>query len=76
MRQQTNLKRWKHSVSMDKGGWQKRYLVYQKNVGEYVTARKFQNMAKEMLLKASLYKCIGYQFANQKSDQIVKGAIN
>ena len=25
MRQQTNLKRWKHSVSYDKGGWQKRY---------------------------------------------------
>jgi transposase len=23
--------------------------------GEYVTARKFQNMAKEMMLKASLY---------------------
>ena len=25
MRQQTNLKRWKHSVTMDKGGWQKQY---------------------------------------------------
>jgi hypothetical protein len=23
--------------------------------GEYVTARKFQNMAKELILKASLY---------------------
>ena len=56
MRQQTNLKRWKHSVSYGQR-WMAEtvFSSIKRTFGEYVTARKFQNMAKEMLLKASLY---------------------
>ena len=56
MRQQTNLKRWKHSVSYGQR-WiaETVFSSIKRTFGEYVTARKFQNMAKEMLLKASLY---------------------
>jgi transposase len=55
-RQQTNLKRWKRSVS-----YGQRWIVetvfssIKRMFGEHVTARKFSNMAKELILKASLY---------------------
>jgi hypothetical protein len=56
IRQQTNLKRWKRSVSYGQR-WMAEtvFSSIKRTFGEYVTARKFQNMAKEMLLKASLY---------------------
>lgn len=56
IRQQKNLKRWKHSVSYGQR-WMAEtvFSSIKRTFGEYVTARKFQNMAKEMILKASLY---------------------
>ena len=56
IRQQKNLKRWKHSVS-DGQRWMAEtvFSSIKRTFGEYVTARKFQNMAKELILKASLY---------------------
>src|SRR6476660_10125727 len=56
IRQQTNLKRWKRSVSYGQR-WMAEtvFSSIKRTFGEYVTARKFQNMAKEILLKASLY---------------------
>ena len=56
LRQQTNLKRWKRSVS-----YGKRWMVetvfscIKRMFGEYVNARKFHNMTKELVIKASLY---------------------
>jgi len=56
LRQQTNLKRWKRSVS-----YGKRWMVetvfscIKRMFGEYVNARKFHNMTKELIIKASLY---------------------
>ena len=56
LRQQTNLKRWKRSVS-----YGKRWMVetvfscIKRTFGEYVNARKFHNMTKELIIKASLY---------------------
>src|ERR671923_1357241 len=56
VRQQTNLKRWKRSVSYGHR-WMAEtvFSSIKRTFGEYVTARKFQNMAKELILKASLY---------------------
>ncbi|HZD36558.1 MAG TPA: IS5 family transposase [Nitrososphaeraceae archaeon] len=61
IRQQTNLKRWKHSVSYGQR-WMTEtvFSSIKRTFGEYVTARKFHNMAKELILKASLYN----MFAN------------
>ena len=39
--QQANFKRWKRSISMDIGGWQKRHFSIKRMFGEHVTARKF-----------------------------------
>jgi transposase len=56
LRQRTNLKRWKRSVS-----YGKRWMVetvfscIKRTFGEYVNARKFHNMTKELIIKASLY---------------------
>src|SRR5215472_17287261 len=56
LRQRTNLKRWKRSVS-----YGKRWMVetvfscIKRMFGEYVNARKFHNMTKELIIKASLY---------------------
>jgi hypothetical protein len=53
IRQQTDFKRWKRSVS-----YRQRWMAetvfssIKRTFGEYVTARKFQ---KELILKASLY---------------------
>ena len=59
MRQQTNLKRWKHSVSYGQR-WMAEtvFSSIKRTFGEYVTARNFQNMAKELILKASLYNMV------------------
>jgi transposase len=55
--QKTNLQQWKNSVS-----YGQRWIVEsvfscikRMFVGEYVTAIRFENMIKEMILKASLY---------------------
>ena len=56
LRQQTNLKRWKHSM-----GYGQRWMAetvfscIKRMFGEYVNARKFHNMTKELVIKASLY---------------------
>lgn len=56
IRQQKNLKGWKHSVSYGQR-WMAEtvFSSIKRTFGECVTARKFQNMAKELILKASLY---------------------
>jgi hypothetical protein len=54
--QKTNLQQWKDSVD-----YGKRWMVetvfscIKRMFGEYVTAIRFENMIKEMILKASLY---------------------
>jgi hypothetical protein len=54
--QKTNLQQWKDSV-----GYGQRWIVetvfscIKRIFGEYVTAIRFENMIKEMILKASLY---------------------
>lgn len=56
IRQQKNLKRWKRSVSYGQR-WMAEtvFSSIKRTFGEYVTARRFQNMTKELILKASLY---------------------
>jgi len=56
LRQRTNLKRWKHSVSYGKR-WMAEtvFSCIKRMFGEYVNARKFHNMTKELMIKASLY---------------------
>ena len=56
IRQQTNLKRWKHSVSYGHR-WmaETAFSSIKRMFGEHVTARKFPYMVKEILLKAALY---------------------
>lgn len=56
IRQRRNLKRWKHSVSYGQR-WiaETVFSSIKRTFGEYVTARKFQNMTRELILKASLY---------------------
>jgi hypothetical protein len=55
-RQQTNLKRWKRSVSYGHR-WiaETAFSSIKRMFGEHVAARKFPNMAKELILKTSLY---------------------
>jgi IS5 family transposase len=56
LRQQTNLKRWKRSVSYGKRWMVETVFSCIKRIfGEYVNARKFHNMTKELIIKASLY---------------------
>ena len=54
--QQTNLKRWKRSVSYGHR-WiaETAFSSIKRMFGEHVTARKFPHMVKEILLKATLY---------------------
>lgn len=56
VRQQTNLKRWKRSVSYGHR-WMAEtvFSSIKRMFGEHVTARKFPNMVKEIFLKATLY---------------------
>ena len=56
--QKNNLQEWKDSVSYGKR-WIAETVVFscikRMFVGEYVTAIRFENMVKELILKASLY---------------------
>jgi hypothetical protein len=54
--QQTNLKKWKRSVSYGYR-WiaETAFSSIKRTFGEHVTARKFPHMVKEILLKAALY---------------------
>jgi IS5 family transposase len=56
VRQQANIKRWKHSVSYGYR-WmaETAFSSVKRMFGEHVTARKFSNMVKEIFLKATLY---------------------
>jgi hypothetical protein len=56
LRQQRNLDRWKRSVSYGHR-WmgETAFSSIKRMFGEHVTARKFPNMVKEILLKATLY---------------------
>jgi Transposase DDE domain len=56
VRQQANLKRWKHSVSYGHR-WmaETAFSSIKRMFGEHVTARKFPHMVKEIFLKAALY---------------------
>jgi IS5 family transposase len=56
VRQQTNLKRWKRSVSYGYR-WiaETVFSSIKRTFGEHVTARKFPHMVKEIFLKAALY---------------------
>lgn len=54
--QQTNFKRWKHSVSYEHR-WMAEtvFSSIKRMFGDYVTAKKFPNMVREIVLKAALY---------------------
>ena len=54
--QRTNLAKWKDSVSYG-SRWivESVFSCIKRMFGEYVTAIKFENMIKEIMLKASLY---------------------
>ena len=56
LRQQTNLKRWKRSMSYGYR-WMAEtvFSSIKRTFGEHVTARKFPYMVKEIFLKATLY---------------------
>lgn len=56
LRQRTNLKRWKRSVSYGHR-WMAEtvFSSIKRTFGEYVNARRFHNMTKELIIKASLY---------------------
>lgn len=56
LRQQTNLKRWKRSVSYGHR-WiaETVFSSIKRTFGEHITARKFPHKVKEILLKATLY---------------------
>jgi hypothetical protein len=55
--QKTNLQQWKDSVSYGQKRWivETVFSCIKRMFGEYVTAIRFENMIKEMILKASLY---------------------
>ena len=54
--QKNNLQEWKDSVSYGKQMDCRNCLLCMKRMfGEYVTAIRFENMIKEIVLKASLY---------------------
>jgi hypothetical protein len=56
LQQQKNFEKWKVSISYGSRWIAETVFSSLKRVfGEYVSARKFPNMVKEMMLKASLY---------------------
>jgi hypothetical protein len=56
IRQQTNLKRWKRSVSYGHRWMTETVFSSMKRMfGEHVSTRKFPNMVKEIFIKAALY---------------------
>ena len=56
LKQMKNFEKWKDSVSYG-SRWMAEtvFSSLKRMFGEYVSARKFPNMVKEMILKASLY---------------------
>ncbi|MFL6457316.1 MAG: transposase [Nitrososphaeraceae archaeon] len=56
MKQLKNFQKWRDRVSYG-SRWmaETAFSSLKRMFGEYVTARKFPNMVKEMILKASLY---------------------
>ena len=58
MQKKNNLQEWKHSVSYGQR-WMAEtvFSCIKRMFGEYVTAIRFENMIKEMILKASFYNC-------------------
>jgi hypothetical protein len=56
LQQQRNFEKWKANVSYG-SRWiaETVFSSLKRMFGEYVSARKFPNMVKEMILKASLY---------------------
>ncbi len=56
IKQEANLKRWKHSVSYGQR-WMAEtvFSSIKRTFGEYVTTRRFSNMIKEIFLKITLY---------------------
>ena len=54
-----NFEKWKDSVSYGYR-WiaETVFSSIKRTFGEYVSARKYSNMVKEMMLKASLYTCL------------------
>jgi Transposase DDE domain len=63
IRQQINLKRWKHSLSYRHRWMVKTVFSSIKRIfGEHVTARKFPNMVKEIFLKVALYNMFNRMF--------------
>jgi hypothetical protein len=57
LKQLKNFEKWKHSVSYGHR-WAAESVfssIIKRMLGEYVYSRKFPNMVKEMMLKASLY---------------------
>ena len=63
LQQMKNFKKWKHSVSYGHR-WTAEtvFSAIKRMFGEYVMARKYPNMVKEMFLKVSLYN----MFADMK----------
>lgn len=59
LQQLSDFDRWKASVSYGHR-WiaESVFSAMKRMFGEYVTARKYQNMVKEMFLKASLYNML------------------
>jgi hypothetical protein len=56
LRQQANLKRWKDSVSYGYRWMAETVFSSMKRMfGEHLSARKFPNMVKEIIIKAALY---------------------
>ena len=55
--QKNDLQKWKDSVSYDGQRWivETVFSCIKRRFGEYVYSVKFENMVKEMMLKASLY---------------------
>jgi Transposase DDE domain len=63
LQQMKNFKKWKHSVSYGyRWTAESVFSAIKRMFGEYVTARKYPNMVKEMFLKVSLYN----MFVNMK----------
>jgi len=61
IKQQANLKRWKHNVSYGHR-WmaETAFSSIKRMFGEHVTARKFPYMVKEIILKAALYNMFNH----------------
>jgi len=63
LQQMKNFKKWKHSISYGhRWNAETVFSVIKRMFGEYVMARKYPNMVKEMFLKVSLYN----MFADMK----------